>query len=153
MGSISIAPHILLIHGSDFAGPDHGLARYNLAGPRREAGRLAANPVFGSLHLLALYLLAQDRRLRLALCNIRSAFPPPIHPGYTAYDQDADLMQFRHPRYPDHNNILLVFAALDPTALPSTTTLHSFGIHHETARLACAITANNRWDGFLSEDK
>jgi hypothetical protein len=89
----------------------------------------------------------------MALCNIRSAFPPPIHPGHTAYDQDADLMQFRHPGYPDHNNILLVFPALDPTALPSTTTPHSFGLHHETARLGCAIAANNRWDGFLSEDK
>jgi len=132
MGSISIAPHILLIHGSDFAGPNHGLARYNLAGPRREAGRLAANLVFGSLHLEALFLLARGRRLLLALCNIRSTFPPPIYPGYTAYDYDADLMQFRHPRYPDHNNILLVFPALDPTALPSTTTPHSFGPHHKT---------------------
>ena len=62
-------------------------------------------------------------------------------------------MQFRHPGYPDHNDILLVFPALDPTALPSTTTPHSFGLHPETARLACAIAANNRWDGLLSEDK
>ncbi|EJP61293.1 uncharacterized protein BBA_09768 [Beauveria bassiana ARSEF 2860] len=28
-----------------------------------------------------------------------------------------------------------------------------FGLHHETARVACAIVANCRWDGFLSEDK
>jgi hypothetical protein len=27
------------------------------------------------------------------------------------------------------------------------------GIHHETARLACAIVAGNRWDGFLCKDK
>ncbi|KAF2735544.1 hypothetical protein EJ04DRAFT_599953, partial [Polyplosphaeria fusca] len=27
------------------------------------------------------------------------------------------------------------------------------GIHHETARIACAILANNRWDGFLSETR
>jgi hypothetical protein len=27
------------------------------------------------------------------------------------------------------------------------------GIHHETARLACAIIAGNRWDGFLCKDR
>lgn len=24
------------------------------------------------------------------------------------------------------------------------------GVHHETARIACALLANSRWDGFLS---
>jgi hypothetical protein len=27
------------------------------------------------------------------------------------------------------------------------------GIHHETARIACAIVANNRWEGFLTETR
>ncbi|EFY91834.1 hypothetical protein MAC_02119 [Metarhizium acridum CQMa 102] len=46
---------------------------------------------------------------------------------------------FLHPGYPDNHNILLILPALD-----------SCGIHHETARIACAILANSRWDGFLS---
>jgi hypothetical protein len=25
------------------------------------------------------------------------------------------------------------------------------GIHHETARIACAIVAGNRWDGYFTE--
>ena len=92
------------------------------------------------------------------LCSIRSAFPPPIHPGgnlYTAYDEDAEvLIEFRHPGYPDHNNILLVFPALDPiTNDDETESKTTFGLHHETARLACAIAASNRWDGFLSKQK
>ena len=27
------------------------------------------------------------------------------------------------------------------------------GIHHETARIACCILADNQWYGYLSEDK
>ncbi|KAK3216213.1 hypothetical protein GRF29_8g2618833 [Pseudopithomyces chartarum] len=50
----------------------------------------------------------------------------------------------RHPGYSDTGNILLALPALD----------HSQGgIHHETARIACAILANNRWDGFFAETK
>ncbi|CAH0033351.1 unnamed protein product [Clonostachys rhizophaga] len=46
---------------------------------------------------------------------------------------------FLHPGYPDGHNILFVFPTVD-----------SGGIHHETARIACAILANSRWDGFLT---
>ncbi|OAQ58068.1 HNH endonuclease domain-containing protein [Pochonia chlamydosporia 170] len=49
---------------------------------------------------------------------------------------------FLHPGYPEKHNILLILPALD-----------SGGIHHETARIACAILANSRWDGFLSLTK
>ncbi|KAK2736636.1 hypothetical protein FQN55_001582 [Onygenales sp. PD_40] len=48
-------------------------------------------------------------------------------------------IQFLHPAYPENENILLVFPAFD-----------SGGVHHETARVACAILANCRWDGYLS---
>ncbi|KAF2740331.1 hypothetical protein EJ04DRAFT_572178 [Polyplosphaeria fusca] len=50
----------------------------------------------------------------------------------------------RHPGYSDTGNILLVLPALDHP---------QGGIHHETARIACAIVANNRWEGFLSETR
>lgn len=46
---------------------------------------------------------------------------------------------FMHPGYPEGHDLLLILPALD-----------SRGIHHETARIACAILANARWDGFLS---
>ncbi|KAF2194705.1 hypothetical protein K469DRAFT_725931 [Zopfia rhizophila CBS 207.26] len=50
----------------------------------------------------------------------------------------------RHPGYSDTGNILMVLPALDHP---------QGGIHHETARIACAIVANNRWEGFLTETK
>lgn len=98
------------------------------------------------------------------LCWIRSALPPPAHPDglCTACDQkDAEVMiKLRHPGYPDNKNVLLVFPALDPIITDgddngdnTNGTKVSFGLHHETARLACAVAANNRWDGFLSTDK
>jgi hypothetical protein len=50
----------------------------------------------------------------------------------------------RHPGYSDTGNILIVLPALDHP---------QGGIHHETARISCAIIANNRWEGFLAETK
>lgn len=54
----------------------------------------------------------------------------------------GDQITFRHPAYPPVQNVLLRLPALDHP---------SGGIHHETARTACAITAGNRWDGYLTE--
>ncbi|EOD47903.1 hypothetical protein UCRNP2_5350 [Neofusicoccum parvum UCRNP2] len=51
---------------------------------------------------------------------------------------------FRHPGYSDEASVLLSLQAPDDPA---------GGLHHETARLACAIVAGNRWDGFLSESR
>ena len=50
----------------------------------------------------------------------------------------------RHPGYSDTGNILMVLPALDHP---------QGGIHHETARIARAIVANNRWEGFLTETR
>jgi hypothetical protein len=50
----------------------------------------------------------------------------------------------RHPGYSDTGNILMVLPALDHP---------QGGIHHETARIACAIVANNSWEGFLTETR
>ena len=49
---------------------------------------------------------------------------------------------FRYPGYDDGSNLLLILRALD-----------SGGIHYETARLACAIPADNRWDGWFTEEQ
>lgn len=98
-------------------------------------------------------------------CRIRSPLPPPTHPagGFCAssHDQDAvGMVKLRHPGYPDNKNTLLVFSALDPIipdddndADETNNTKIAFGVHHETARLACAVAANNRWDGFFSSSK
>jgi len=59
----------------------------------------------------------------------------------------ADLnhrVYVRHPGYSDTGNTLMVLPALDHP---------QGGIHHETARIACAIVANNRWEGFLTETR
>jgi hypothetical protein len=50
----------------------------------------------------------------------------------------------RYPGYSDTCNILMVLPALDHP---------QGGIHHETARIACSIVANNRWEGFLTETR
>lgn len=51
----------------------------------------------------------------------------------------SQQISFLHPGYPDGHNILFILPTLD-----------SGGIHHETARIACAVLANSRWDGFLA---
>ncbi|PLB53784.1 hypothetical protein P170DRAFT_420594 [Aspergillus steynii IBT 23096] len=48
-------------------------------------------------------------------------------------------IRFLHPGYPDNENVLLIFPALD-----------SGGIHHGTARVACAILAKCKWEGYFS---
>ncbi|TQV90290.1 HNH endonuclease domain-containing protein [Cordyceps javanica] len=58
-------------------------------------------------------------------------------PAYST--SDCQQFFFLHPGYPDGHNLLLSLPAFD-----------SHGIHHETARVACAILANSRWDGFFS---
>ncbi|KAI5921042.1 hypothetical protein F4810DRAFT_679862 [Camillea tinctor] len=95
------------------------------------------------------------------LYDIRTPFPLPSHPdgglGASAAIDEGRAITLRHPGYPDQSNIMLVFPALDPLPILAAssvdaTTVH-FGFHHETARIACAIVANCRWDGFLSEEK
>lgn len=71
--------------------------------------------------------LSPPLRLKPALQSIPDAAP------------DAPLIFLLHPGYSDNHNILLTLPAFD-----------SGGIHHETARIACAILANSRWDGYLS---
>jgi hypothetical protein len=53
-------------------------------------------------------------------------------------------INFRHPRYDDNSNLLLVLPDFDGP---------NGGIDHETARIACGILANNNWAGFFAEDK
>lgn len=51
------------------------------------------------------------------------------------------IVNLRHPGYPDSSNIILTLQAPDDP---------NGGIHAETLRLAGCVVAGNRWDGFLS---
>lgn len=72
------------------------------------------------------------------------AAPLTLRPPVSAFPTSRRLpiVLLRHPGYPDSENILLDLPALDGN-----------GIHHETARIACCILANCRWDGFLSKSR
>jgi hypothetical protein len=74
----------------------------------------------------------------------RSQYKAPLHED-GGQNLPTDLnhrVYLRHPGYSDMGNILMVLPALDHP---------QGGIHYETARIACAIIANNRWEGFLTE--
>ena len=73
--------------------------------------------------------------------SIRCPYRKPSHPESANVPSNAvKNILFRHPGYPDTHNILFSLSALDGSG----------GVHHETARVACALLANSRWDGFLS---
>lgn len=62
------------------------------------------------------------------------------------------VVEFCHPGYEYPHNILFRLSAIEPDSAPPTAT-QRFGVHHDTARIACAILANNAWDGYLTADK
>ncbi len=72
---------------------------------------------------------------------------PLVAPVYNNPLQLIRDIRFRHPGY-ESGNILFVLRGSDRTD-DST----DVGLHHETARLACAIVADNRWDGYLSTSR
>ncbi|KAM3506114.1 hypothetical protein MY10362_002558 [Beauveria mimosiformis] len=100
----------------------------------------------------------------MATFDLRARLPPPKHPdgGFPSSEgvtsDQRNLVTLRHPQYLDQHNILLFLPALDlhkkqGSDKDGLAGRIDFGLHHETARVACAIVANCRWDGFLSEDK
>ncbi|KAM3559597.1 hypothetical protein MY1884_003359 [Beauveria asiatica] len=93
----------------------------------------------------------------------RACLPPPKHPDQglapsgIAIREEERTVTLRHPRYPDSSNILLVLSALDPIPRPGRPFTEDdpllFGLHHDTARVACAIIADCCSHGYLSESK
>jgi len=76
--------------------------------------------------------------------ELRALYAHPRHSDgkhLPAYDSSFKI-HFRHPGYSDSNNILIILPGLDHA---------EGGIHVYTAPIACAILANNRWDGFFTE--
>lgn len=78
------------------------------------------------------------------MAQVRPPFAAPTHQdGGEKIPEDVTCtVTFRHPGYPDEHNIIMVLPALDDV---------QGGVHHETALIACAVVAGNRWDGFLRE--
>jgi hypothetical protein len=80
------------------------------------------------------------------MAQLRPPFAAPPHQdgGKDIPDDVTCTVTFRHPGYSDEHNIIMVLPALDDA---------QGGLHHETALIACAVVAGNRWDGFLSEQR
>ena len=75
----------------------------------------------------------------------RGPYPKPsYHDSGDCLPQQPPRIRFRHPGYQDTDNVLLTLPGLD---------FADGGIHHETARVACAIIANNQFHGYFTEDK
>ncbi|KAH8755436.1 hypothetical protein F5883DRAFT_378224, partial [Diaporthe sp. PMI_573] len=66
--------------------------------------------------------------------------------------RDHRAIEFCHPGYDYPHNILFRLSAIEPDAAAPTPTKR-FGVHHDTARIACAILANNAWDGYLTANE
>lgn len=74
----------------------------------------------------------------------RPAYPKPCHSdGAGTVSLPTREVYFLHPGYPAGQQVLVILPAAD----------ESGSLHHETARLSCAMIAGNRFDGFLSEDQ
>lgn len=74
----------------------------------------------------------------------RVAYPPPSHPdGNATIASTSFTVRFHHPAY------YFRLGAVPFLELPAH---ERGGLHHETARLACALVAGNRVDGYLSTD-
>ena len=72
----------------------------------------------------------------------RQPYKEPTHPGKPSVSFPTQTIKFLHPGYKDTANILFTFDAYDANS----------GFHYYTAHTACAIVANNRWDGYFSID-
>lgn len=89
-------------------------------------------------HYVITYLIIyndQASSITRSTITPRVVYAPPSRPI------DLRFISFRHPGYPDRCNTLFTFSASDDDRM-----------HHETARLACAVIAGNRWDGALYQD-
>ena len=64
------------------------------------------------------------------------------HPPLQQQINPNKIVTFLHPGYEDGYNVLLSLPCFD-----------AGGIHFGTARIACAILANCRWDGYLSHSR
>ncbi|KAL9036811.1 MAG: hypothetical protein Q9214_005975 [Letrouitia sp. 1 TL-2023] len=74
-------------------------------------------------------------------CRLRSPQHRVAHVSSSEFPAHPHRISFLHPCYKRYQNTLFFMYAFDSP---------NGGLHHATARTACAIVAGNRWDGFLS---
>ncbi|KAI4173591.1 MAG: hypothetical protein LQ348_006533 [Seirophora lacunosa] len=65
------------------------------------------------------------------------------HIGLSQFPASPRRINFLHPAYERSQNVLFHMLAFDSP---------DGGLHHATARIACAIVAGNRWDGFFARN-
>ena len=73
--------------------------------------------------------------------SIRDAQRQRNHACSSLFAPAPRQVSFLHPALEEGQNILFSLLGFDS---------QEGGLHHGTARIACAIIAGNRWDGFLS---
>jgi hypothetical protein len=118
----------------------HGASKQTWKGRSSASASAFASPTSVAIVIIIVVALAVD------MAQARPPFAAPTQPdgGKDIPDDVTRTVTFRHAGYPDEHNIIMVLPALDDA---------QGGIHHETALIACAVVAGNRWDGFLSEDR
>jgi hypothetical protein len=117
-------------------------ARQNKSVRGRSSASASASPT--SIAVIIIIVVAVT--FAVGMAQLRPPFAAPTHQdgGKDIPDDVTCTVTFRHPGYPDEHNIIMVLPALDDA---------QGGLHHETALIACAVVAGNRWDGFLSEQR
>lgn len=73
--------------------------------------------------------------------QLRPAQTLQSHIGLPQFPISPRRINFLHPAYERSQNVLFHMLAFDSP---------DGGLHHATARIACAIVAGNRWDGFFA---
>ncbi|KAI0412565.1 hypothetical protein F5X98DRAFT_318628 [Xylaria grammica] len=75
----------------------------------------------------------------------------PVKPYAVTPHSTIKQVRFLHPGYVEKENTLLVLPALDATISDGNNADSGIrGVHHDTARVACCILADCRWDGYFS---
>lgn len=76
---------------------------------------------------------------------VRDRVPaPPRTPAASLGPESINnTIRFLHPSYPEHLNTFLSLPRVDPTC---STASPVFGVHHNTALIACQIVANNAFE-------
>jgi hypothetical protein len=83
---------------------------------------------------------------------MESIILPPI--GAAVEPPPTKLISFCHPGYEFPANVIFQLCAIElDTSAQADTTARRLGVHHETARIACAILANSAWEGYFTADR
>lgn len=128
-----------------FALPD-GKRELSCHGVSKQTWRGRSSASASPASIAVIIIIVVTDTFAVSMAQLRPPFAAPTHQdgGKDIPEDVTCTVTFRHPGYPDEHNIIMVLPALDDV---------QGGVHHETALIACAVVAGNRWDGFLSEQR